>query len=102
MGAGIAQVAAQHGWTVHLQDVSDDVVNDAIAGIRKRFARLVEKERLTADEADAAGARLQVVGGAGDGATQREASRLWYSSPLPALRHCGLFICTRLSSVRPA
>jgi 3-hydroxybutyryl-CoA dehydrogenase len=64
MGAGIAQVAAQHGWTVHLQDVSDDVVNDAIAGIRKRFDRLVEKERLTADEADAAGARLQVVGDA--------------------------------------
>ena len=64
MGAGIAQVAAQHGWQVHLQDVNDDVVGDAIAGIRKRFDRLVEKGRLTADEAQAAHDRLQVVGDA--------------------------------------
>ena len=28
MGAGIAQVAAQHGWDVHLRDVDDDVVAD--------------------------------------------------------------------------
>ncbi len=27
MGAGIAQVAAQHGWDVHLQDVNDAVVD---------------------------------------------------------------------------
>ncbi|MDG2291515.1 MAG: 3-hydroxyacyl-CoA dehydrogenase NAD-binding domain-containing protein [Phycisphaerales bacterium] len=62
MGAGIAQVAAQHGWQVHMQDVNDDVVGDAIAGIRKRFDRLVEKGRLTGDEAQAAHDRLQVVG----------------------------------------
>ena len=64
MGAGIAQVAAQHGWQVHLQDVSDDVVHDAIAGIRTRYARLVEKGRLSSEEAEAAGARLQTVGDA--------------------------------------
>jgi 3-hydroxybutyryl-CoA dehydrogenase len=64
MGAGIAQVAAQHGWQVHLQDVNDDVVGDAIAGIRKRFDRLVEKGRLTADEAQAALDRLHCVGDA--------------------------------------
>ena len=64
MGAGIAQVAAQHGWQVHLQYVSDDVVHDAIAGIRTRYARLVEKGRLSSEQAEAAGARLQTVGDA--------------------------------------
>lgn len=64
MGAGIAQIAAQHGWQVHLQDVDDGVVEEAITGIRRRFDRLVEKNRLTADEAEAAAARLQVVGDA--------------------------------------
>ncbi|HBZ97115.1 MAG TPA: 3-hydroxybutyryl-CoA dehydrogenase [Phycisphaerales bacterium] len=63
MGAGIAQVAAQHGWDVHLQDVDDAVVEAAIAGIRKRLDRLVEKGRITAEDADAAGERLHPVDG---------------------------------------
>ncbi|MBM44058.1 MAG: 3-hydroxybutyryl-CoA dehydrogenase, partial [Phycisphaerae bacterium] len=62
MGAGIAQVAAQHGWDVHLQDVNDDVVSDAIEGIRARLDRLLEKERISAEDAAASAARLQVVG----------------------------------------
>ena len=64
MGAGIAQVAAQHGWDVHLQDVNDDVVSDAIAGIGVRLERLVEKERISSEDAAAAADRLQVVGNA--------------------------------------
>lgn len=64
MGAGIAQVAAQHGWDVHLQDVNDDVVSDAIEGIRARLDRLLEKERINAEDAAASAARLQVVGDA--------------------------------------
>ena len=58
MGAGIAQVAAQHGWDVHLQDVNDAVVDAAIEGIGKRLDRLVQKERITAEAAEAARSRL--------------------------------------------
>lgn len=64
MGAGIAQVAAQHGWDVHLRDVDDEVVAEAISGIRKRLARLVEKGRISEEESSAAGDRLHVVGDA--------------------------------------
>ena len=61
MGAGIAQVAAVNGWDVHLQDVNDDVVSDAIAGIGKRLDRLVEKERISSEDAAAATERLHVI-----------------------------------------
>jgi 3-hydroxybutyryl-CoA dehydrogenase len=62
MGAGIAQVAATHGWTVHLFDVDEPTVTAAIDGVRARLDRLVEKERMTADDRDAAAARLRVGG----------------------------------------
>src|SRR5215813_8343701 len=52
MGAGIAQVAAQAGWTVQLIDSRPDAVSKAIAGIGKNFDRLVEKGKLTAAQRD--------------------------------------------------
>lgn len=58
MGAGIAQTAAQGGWEVALRDVDEASVEAAIAGIRKRLDRLVEKDRLTPEARDAAAARL--------------------------------------------
>jgi len=61
MGAGIAQVAAAYGWTVWLLDVSTDVAETACGDVRARFDRLVAKERMTAEERDAASARLHVV-----------------------------------------
>ena len=59
MGAGIAQTAAQGGWEVALRDVDEATVDAAIAGIGKRLDRLVEKNKLTADERAAIGARLR-------------------------------------------
>jgi 3-hydroxybutyryl-CoA dehydrogenase len=59
MGAGIAQVAAATGHTVRLFDTRPDAVDQAIAGIRQGFAKLVEKGRMSADEAERAHARLQ-------------------------------------------
>ncbi len=47
MGAGIAQVAAMQGWQVRLIDVNKDVLSSAIAGLEKRFNRLVEKGKLS-------------------------------------------------------
>ena len=61
MGAGIAQVAAAAGWDVVLQDVNAEVARSAIAGIGKRFARLVEKGRMTGEEAAAATGRIRAA-----------------------------------------
>ena len=63
MGAGIAQLAAAHGATVHLLDISPEVVQRAINGIGKNLARLVEKGKLSALEHDAAMARLRIASG---------------------------------------
>jgi len=59
MGAGIAQVAAMAGHTVRLYDTRPDAVGQAIAGIGKALARLVEKGRMGAAEADLARERLR-------------------------------------------
>lgn len=61
MGAGIAQVAATHGFTVLLLDVDDTVVRSAIEGVGKRLDRLVAKELLTKKQRDEAFAQLKVA-----------------------------------------
>lgn len=62
MGAGIAQVAAAAGHRVRLFDLSEAAAARALAGIRANFARLAEKGRLSAEAAEAAGARVSLVG----------------------------------------
>jgi 3-hydroxybutyryl-CoA dehydrogenase len=52
MGGGIAQVAAVHGCTALLLDVSADVVRRALDDINNRLNRLVEKGQLTPAERD--------------------------------------------------
>ena len=54
MGAGIAQVAAQHGHTVFLNDRDVAFVDRGIAVIRKNLDRAYEKDRITQVERDAA------------------------------------------------
>ncbi|HEU0065802.1 MAG TPA: 3-hydroxybutyryl-CoA dehydrogenase [Sphingomonas sp.] len=63
MGAGIAQVAAQAGYHVRLADVSRARAEAGKAGIAKALARLVAKEKLTADARDAAVAAIEPVEG---------------------------------------
>ena len=58
MGAGIAQVAATSGFSVTLVDVSDEAVARGIATISKSLERLVRKERISQEDADAAVARV--------------------------------------------
>ncbi|GLI99419.1 3-hydroxyacyl-CoA dehydrogenase NAD-binding domain-containing protein [Sphingobium sp. BS19] len=62
MGAGIAQVSAQAGYDVFLADVDVARAQAGKDGIVKQLKRLVEKEKLTADAADAAIARIMPVG----------------------------------------
>jgi 3-hydroxybutyryl-CoA dehydrogenase len=59
MGSGIAQVAAAAGYQVRLYDTRAEAVGKAIADIGKAYARLVEKDRMDAAEADLARSRLQ-------------------------------------------
>ena len=61
MGAGIAQVAAAAGHPVKLFDTRADAAAQAIAGLRAQFDKLAAKGKLTAEAAQAAGARLQAV-----------------------------------------
>jgi 3-hydroxybutyryl-CoA dehydrogenase len=59
MGAGIAQVVAASGRKVILADQEQAIAEKAKAGIGKRLSRLVEKEKLTAGEAEATLSRIQ-------------------------------------------
>ena len=58
MGGGIAQVAAQSGLQVVLNDIDAALIDKRIAFIDKTLSRNVEKGRITEDEKQAALARL--------------------------------------------
>ncbi|WP_426115094.1 3-hydroxyacyl-CoA dehydrogenase [Massilia sp. PWRC2] len=68
MGAGIAQTAASAGHPVLLFDTREGAAARAIADIVKVYAKLVDKGRMTAAAAAAAGARLGVAASLADGA----------------------------------
>jgi len=58
MGAGIAQVAATAGHEVTLYDIQAEALASAKNKLQKIMNRLVEKERLSAEEAQAIPARI--------------------------------------------
>jgi 3-hydroxybutyryl-CoA dehydrogenase len=81
MGSGIAQTVAAHGMDVLLADREIAIAEKAKSGIEKRLMRLVEKEKASAADAEAALARIRPVAdysGMGDAgfiieaATERE------------------------------
>ena len=59
MGGGIAQVAAQAGINVILNDIKEDFVQRGLGVIGKNLARNVEKGKMTAEEKDAILARIK-------------------------------------------
>jgi 3-hydroxybutyryl-CoA dehydrogenase len=61
MGAGIAQVSAQAGYAVLLSDMDLARAEAGKAGIAKQLARLVEKEKVAAADADAALGRITPI-----------------------------------------
>jgi 3-hydroxybutyryl-CoA dehydrogenase len=58
MGNGIAQVAATAGYDVVMRDIESEFVERGFDSIDSSLSRLVEKERLTQAEADAARDRI--------------------------------------------
>ena len=63
MGAGIAQVAAQAGYLVLLSDIDAARAEAGKAGIAKGLARLVDKEKISADARGKALDMIQPVAG---------------------------------------
>ena len=60
MGNGIAQVAATSGFSVVMIDINQEAVDRGMATIERSLSKLVQKERLSQEDADAARARLSV------------------------------------------
>jgi 3-hydroxybutyryl-CoA dehydrogenase len=58
MGSGIAQVAAAAGYDVLLRDVDDAAVARGRAAIEESYRKFVAKGRMSADDAEAALARI--------------------------------------------
>ena len=61
MGNGITQVAACAGNEVVMIDIKQDFVDRGIATIEKSLAKLVSKERMSQEDADAARARISTA-----------------------------------------
>ena len=60
MGNGITQVAACAGYHVTMIDIQQEYVDRGIAAIEKSLAKLVSKERMTQEDADASRARISL------------------------------------------
>lgn len=58
MGSGIAQVCAQSGYEVILNDIKDEAVQKGLANIERLLSRNVEKEKMTEDEKNEVLARI--------------------------------------------
>ena len=58
MGSGIAQVCAQAGYDVFLNDIKEESFAKGLAGITKNLSRNVEKARMTEEEKNATLARI--------------------------------------------
>ncbi len=59
MGSGIAQVAAQAGYMVHLADVDQEVVEQGLQTIKEDLSSSVEKERISEEEMDEVMGRIE-------------------------------------------
>jgi 3-hydroxybutyryl-CoA dehydrogenase len=59
MGSGIAQVCAQAGYDTIVREVSDQLCERGLGGIRKQLDRAVEKGKLPAEQREATVGRLR-------------------------------------------
>ena len=59
MGHGIAQIAAQAGYQVTLEDVTEEFVSRGLARIKDNLQKGVERGKVSADDMDAALSRIR-------------------------------------------
>ena len=60
MGSGIAQIAAQSGHTTYLYDAKAGAAQQAKEKLAATFQKLLDKNKITAEQADAANANLLI------------------------------------------
>ncbi|WP_298399932.1 3-hydroxybutyryl-CoA dehydrogenase [Sphingobium sp.] len=108
MGAGIAQVAAQAGFDVILSDIDQARAEKGVAGIAKLLARAVEKEKISAADADATLARITPVGDVAplagaqlviEAATEREEIKRAIFANVGAVLAADAILATNTSSI---
>lgn len=61
MGSGIAQIAAQSGHTTYLYDAKAGAAQQAKEKLATTFQKLLDKNKITAEQADAANANLLIA-----------------------------------------
>jgi len=66
MGAGIAQVAAQSGLNILLNDISDELVARGRQGIERSLERMIQRGRVRPDERDRIIRRIEITTNLGD------------------------------------
>ncbi len=66
MGQGIAQTAAQSGFSVCMADVNLEAAQRGVSRIGAQLAKLVEKQKMTAAQADSVMSNLKAVGNLSD------------------------------------
>jgi 3-hydroxybutyryl-CoA dehydrogenase len=66
MGSGIAQVAATSGFTVVLRSRQQESADQTVAAMQKSLERLVAKERMSQEDADAAVGRVTATAAIAD------------------------------------
>jgi 3-hydroxybutyryl-CoA dehydrogenase len=108
MGAGIAQVSAAAGYRVLLSDVDAARAEAGKAGIAKGLARLVEKEKVSADARDATLANIEPVGDVGamgpcdlviEAATEREEIKRQIFATVGAVLRDDAILASNTSSI---
>lgn len=108
MGSGIAQVSALGGCRVMLSDVDVDRATKGKDGIAKQFAKLVERGKMAADDAETALARITPVGDNAamaeaalviEAATEREEIKLKIFEALAKVLHDGAVLASNTSSI---
>ncbi|MBW1811876.1 MAG: 3-hydroxybutyryl-CoA dehydrogenase, partial [Deltaproteobacteria bacterium] len=108
MGAGIAQVAASCGLDTWICDISDELIQKGLDGIAKNLKRMVSKEKIDSDEADAIMKRIHKAPGLGDlaeanlvveAATEREALKLEIFEKLDKITEADAILASNTSSI---
>ena len=108
MGNGIAHVFAKAGHAVTLADVNEAALAKGMETIRKNLAREVQKQKLTADEAQAAEGRivltskLEDLAGAGlaiEAATERFTVKAELFNRLDAILPAEAILASNTSSI---
>jgi enoyl-CoA hydratase/3-hydroxyacyl-CoA dehydrogenase len=72
MGHGIAEVAALAGYDVTLRDINEELVQNGYEQIEWSLNKLAEKDRLTDQEADAAGDRITPLVDVGEAVSEAD------------------------------